>query len=247
MQSYEEKKGTNNIVENNNNLSEFTQSWADYVFLDSIPKEPPSLEEGKEKEGKNPDSTLYKSWIFEKTVHEETYDYLMYVENLQLIKEFRQGRTWKLELEGNEYIMRNIILPTSKPDFSSKYLPSFSFKGFELDYSSLDPKFNLTTCRIDIELDIESLYFSGWFYIGKNLQKVYEEEFPPFDDNLCILQNKQSGNLVSFHVNKNARYELPGDILNENQNNDKSDTLITTNVINQALNTFGDLDEGEYW
>lgn len=127
---------------------------------------------------------------------------------------------------------------------SRKYQITFSNGSYEIPYTSIDPKFNFEDCRLEVGLDFDKLYFTGWLYIGKSLQDVLKISLPPFSDTTQLLKNSETGDLVSFHVNQATRYELPSDTFTDTED---SHTIITTNILNQALNSFGDLDEGEYW
>ena len=233
-----------NIVENNNNFTEFNQVWSKYVFVDAIPESAPDLSEARESfTGNNPDRTSnYTVYVFQKTEHENTYDYLIYLSNFQLTKEFRQGRSWKLEFNNDEETLRNVILPSMT--VSRDYTPSFSDGEYLLQYTSVDPDFNFNDCRLEIGLDLDKLYFSGWIYIGKNLQETLQNYIPPFDDRIWLLKNKETGNKASLHVTDELEYELPPDNFTGTED---SHTLLSTNILNQALDKFGVLDEGEYW
>lgn len=233
-----------NIVENNNSFTEFSQVWANYIFTDDVPANPPDLSEATSTvEKNNSDGTIYTIRSFEKTAHEKTYTYLLHVSNLKLSKEFRQEKLWKLEFGGEEESIRNVILPNTTA--TRKYEIKFSNGEYTIPFTSLDPQFDLSNCRLEINMELEKLYFSGWIYAGENLQVLLENNLPPFDDTIWLLKNKETGNRVSFHVNQETRYELPAD--NPENIEEKSHTILTTNVINQALNTFGLLDEGLYW
>lgn len=234
----------NNIVENNNNFTEFNQVWAKYVFIDAIPDSIPELSEARESYvGQNADGTSqFTVYIFQKTEHENTYDYLIYLSNFQLTKEFRQGRSWKLEFNNSEETLRNVILPSMT--VSRDYTPSFSNGDYPIPYTSVDPDFNFDDCRLEIGLDLDKLFFSGWLYIGKNLQETLQNYLPPFNDKIWLLKNQETGNRVKLHVTDELDYELPPDNFT---NTEDSHTLISTNILNQVLDKFGILDEGEYW
>lgn len=234
-----------NIVENNNNFTDFSQVWSKYIFTDDIPDTPLSLEKASSVVTKdNVDkSTQYTLYIFDKTEHEKTYNYLIYVSNLQLVKEFRQGKSWKLILgDSGEEVIRNVILPSLKA--SREYTPKFSNGEFEIPFTSVDPDFDLSNCRLNTGLNFDKLYFTGWLYVGQNLQKLLIEKLPPFDDTEWLLKNIKTGNRAKIKVTKEATYTLPDDDFDVTED---SNTILTTNVLNQALAKFGELDEGEYW
>lgn len=233
-----------NVVENNNSFNDYTQVWSKYVFIDDVPSEPPLLELEHRSFTKNntDEGSQYTLHIFQKTEHENTYDYLLYVSNLKLIKEFRQGKSWILKLGDTEEAVRNVILPSMTA--SRSYTPSFSDGDFEIPFTSVNPDFNFRDCRIEVGLDFEKLYFSGWLYIGKNLKVLLEKNLPPFDDIMYLLKNSQTGNKASFQVTAEKRYKLPSDTFEDTEN---SNTILSTNILNQAINQFGILDEGEYW
>lgn len=232
-----------NISESNNSFLDFKQVWSNYVFVDQLPETPPELSEAYAmKSGNNKDGTVYTIYKFQKSEHEKTYDYMIYLSNFELTKEFRQGKSWKVEFAGSEETIRNIILPGISAN--RKYLPTFSNGSFEIPFTSLDPDFDFADCRINVSLNFDKLYFSGWLYIGKNLQTILESGLPPFDDKLWLLKDNTTGKRVSFHVNQEVRYELPDNTFDDTED---SNTIISTNILNQALNKFGVLDEGQYW
>ncbi len=232
-----------NIVENNNNFTNYLQIWSKYIFVDEVPEIPPELTEAASTTTfKNADESEYTVRIFQKSDHELDYNYLIHLSNFQLTKEFRQGKSWLFNYDENEESIRQIILPNMTA--SRKYQITFSDGSYEIPYTSIDPKFNFEDCRLEVGLDFDKLYFTGWLYIGKSLQDVLKISLPPFSDTTQLLKNSETGNLVSFHVNQATRYELPSDTFTDTED---SHTIITTNILNQALNSFGDLDEGEYW
>lgn len=233
-----------NIVENNNSFAEFNQTWSKYIFTDDIPDTPPKLRKAYKHSTKTniDNESQYTVHVFQKTEHETTYDYLIYISNFQLTKEFRQGKSWKLELGGDEESLRNLILPTMTT--SREYTPTFTDGEYEIPFTSVDPNFDFKDCRIDVGLDFDRLYFSGWLYVGKNLRELLVKYLPPFDDELYLLKNKDTSNKASFHVGAEKRYKLPGDTFEDVE---KSDTIITSTILNQALDSFGVLDEGEFW
>ena len=234
-----------NVVENNYSLTDYYQSWSSYVFTDAIPENTPDLKSAiNVTEKYNNDGTSYTIRAFEKTEHENTYIYLLYVSNFQLTKEFRQGKSWKFLFGDSEASIRNIILPKAAATISEAYAPKFSNGEFELSYTSVDPKFDLNDCRIDTGLDFDKLYFTGWLYAGKNLQELLSKGLPPFDDKLWLLKNEITGNKASFKVNQETRYELPADTF---KGTEDSHTLISTNILNQVIDKFGIVDEGVFW
>ena len=81
-----------NVVENNNSFVDFSQVWSDFVFVDPIPDEAPSVKDCKYQIAKeNPDKSIYTESYFQIVTDNKEYDYLIYVSNFQLTKEFRQA------------------------------------------------------------------------------------------------------------------------------------------------------------
>lgn len=233
------------VVESNNSFTKFDQVWAEQVFTDPISENPPDLSTAITKQiYTNKDGTTYTVNIFQITTDlSGARNYLMYISNFQLTKEFRQGRSWKLELSGNEEMLRHVILPGLTS--SRGYTPTFTNGIVEIPYTSVDPDFDFTECRINVGLDFDKLYFTGWIYIGRNLKQWIEDNvLPPFDEDLWLIIDNKSGNRVRFNITGEKTYTLPGDDTVEVENDD---TIITSSNINRALNNFGKLDEGEYW
>lgn len=233
-----------NIVENNNSFLKYNQVWSNFVFTDSIPDTPPSLDSAISSESlTNKDNTLYTLYRFQLSTDNEEYDYLIYISNFQLTKEFRQGRDWKLELNGNEEVIRNVIFPGTTA--SRKYTPAFSNGDYEIPFTSVDPYFDLRDCRIKVGLDFDKLYFSGWIYVGKNLKDLLNDNsILPFDSSKWLIKDKNTQNRVRFDISAEKVYKLPTNTFDAAEN---SDTLITSTILNEAINSFGVLDEGESW
>lgn len=231
-----------NIVENNNSLVDFSQVWSNYVFVDQLPEECPELSTATSSRTiKNEDGTFCELFYFQKESDNSTYDYLIYFSNLQLIKEFRQGRAWKLVFEGTEEAIRRLVLPGTT--ISRNYTPEFSDERRELPYTSVDPKFDLRDCRINVGLPFNKLYLSGWLYIGKTLYDISENILPPFDDSLWLLKNKKTGNRAKFSVREENNYILPPSKVNEMEPH----MIVTTDIFNTVANSIGILDEGVCW
>lgn len=233
-----------NIVENNNSFTKFSQVWSHFVFTDNIPVDAPVLDSAQRTEKfLNADKTYYTARFFQITNDNDAWDYLLHVSNFQLTKEFRQGRSWKLELNGEEESLRAVILPGTT--VSRTYTPSFTDGSYSIPYTSVDPDFDFENCRINVGLDFSKLYFTGWIYIGKTFQTLLQKELKlPFASYLWLLKDQKTGNKVKFEISKEATYKLPADEFDDTED---SDTIVTTNIINQVLNKHGRLDEGEVW
>lgn len=231
-----------NVVENNNSFVDFNQVWSEYVFTDRIPTECPDISQTTQKTYSNPDGTVYSIYTFQITTDNETYDYLCYVSNFQLTKEFRQGRYWKFEFNKDEENLRAIILPGTTT--SRSYTPSFSNGKNTIPYTSVDPEFDLSNCRIKVGLDFDKLYISGWIYVGKNLQDHFQRNLlPPFDSDAWLIKDLKTGNRVKFNIQQELTYNLPA----EHVETLEPHTILTNDIINQVLNEIVDLDEGECW
>lgn len=233
-----------NLVENNNSFVKYNQVWANFTFTDNIPEVAPSLNSATSTNTyTNKDKSIYTVYIYQKKTDNETYDYLMYISNFQLTKEFRQRKDWKFELNGNEETIRSIILPGTTT--SRSYTPSFSNGEYEIPFTSVDPYFDLRDCRIKVGLDFDKLYFSGWIYLGKTLKDLLGDNLiPPFDSIKWLIKDTKTGNKVKFDISSERTYKLPSDTFTGKEGDN---TIITTNILNQALNSFGILDEGVYW
>lgn len=233
-----------NIVENNNSFVKYNQVWSSFVFTDNLSEDPPALETAnKIVEITNKDNSICTYYTFQLHTDNENYDYLIYLSNFQLTKEFRQGKDWKLEFQDNEEFLRNVVLPGTTN--TRKYTPTFSTEDYQIPFTSLDPYFDLRDCRIKIGIDLEKLYFSGWLYVGKSLKNLLEKDLKlPFDDNLWLLKNNKTNEKAKFTVTSEKIYKLPNNRFNDTED---SDTLISTTILNETINTIGKLDEGEYW
>lgn len=234
------------ITENNNNFVDFKQIWPNYIYTEAIPIEPPALADATSTTRyENPDGTIYSVSLFTKKYDTDDVElpHLIYINNIQLIKEFRQLNIWKLNYKGDEESLRRVIFPgiTTNRD----YAPKFTSGGRVIPYTSLDPIFNLQDCNMEVHLNLNELHFSGWLYVGKSLQDVLATNELPFDDELWLIQDKQNGNRARFNVTQEKVYELPPD--NPNHIPTDKDMVVTTNVFNYVLNEIGNADEGEYW
>lgn len=233
-----------NIVENNNSFTKFNQVWSNFVFTDKIPTDAPSLDTAdKQQTLLNPDRTVYTARVYQLTDDNDTWDYLLHLENFQLIKEFRQGKAWKLELDGEEESLRSLVLPGTTT--SRTYTPSFTNGAYTIPYTSVDPDFDFENCRINVGLDFDKLYFTGWLYVGQTLQKLLTSRLSlPFSSSLWLIKDDKTGNKVKFEISKEVTYKLPADSFDDTED---SNTVVTTNIVNDVLNKHGRLDEGEYW
>ena len=233
-----------NIVENNNSFVKFSQVWAHQVFTDVIPAEVPDISKLEQFTFNNKDGTLCNYWYVENTTDNQHYNFLLYISNFQLTKEFRQGKAWKFELNDNEESIRSIILPGTTT--ARGYTPTFSNGEFEIPFTSVDPDFDLENCRINVGLDFEKLYFSGWVFCGKTLQQLLNETLkPPFDHIFWLLKNPQTGDRARFTVQEELTYKLPKSWTFDDT--EDSNTLVSTNIFNKVVNKFMIADEGEYW
>ena len=156
-----------NIVENNNSIVNFIQVWPETIYTEVIPENPPALAEAIHTTGSNKDGTPYNLYTFKKVTANKNYPYLIYVSHFQLTKEFRQKNIWKIEIANDEESIRRIIFPGKTT--TRKYAPTFSSEGQEIPYTNLNPRFDLRDCRINVEMDLDELYFSGWLYVGESL------------------------------------------------------------------------------
>ncbi len=232
-----------NLVENNNSYTSFEQIWSQYVFTDKLPETLPDINtvERKELKNKNEDS-ICSYYVFEKAEDNLTYDYLIYISNFKLTKEFRQKKLWKFEWDDNEENLRRFIIPGTVT--TRIYTPTFTNGSYTIPYTSIDPEFDFSNCRIKVGLDFEKLYISGWLYIGQDLQKLLHTSLPPFDDRIWLLKNNTTQDKASIQVQETLRFKLPKSSFDDTED---SNTILTTNILNQALASFGVLDEGEYW
>lgn len=233
-----------NIVENNNSFVKYNQVWSNFVFTDNIPEDPPNPETANNvSEYINKDNSIYTVYTFRAQTDNSNHEYLLYLSNFQLTKEFRQGKDWKLEFRDNEEFLRNVILPGTTT--TRKYTPTFSTEDYQIPFTSLDPYFDLRECRIKIGIDLNKLYFSGWLYVGKSLTNLLDKDLKlPFDDTLWILKDTKTTNKVKFDVSLEKTYKLPGNNFSDTED---SDTLVSTTILNETINTIGRLDEGVYW
>lgn len=233
-----------NIVENNNSFVKYNQVWSNFVFTDNIPEDPPTLDQADDViEFQNKDNSIYTCYTFQFHTDNESYNYLIYLSNFQLTKEFRQEKDWKLEFKNNEECLRNIILPGTTT--ARKYTPTFSTENYQIPFTSLDPTFDFRDCRIRVGLDLDKLYFSGWLYVGKNLKDLLEKDLKlPFNDTLWLLKDPETKNKAKFDVSEEKTYKLPSNNFNDTED---SDTLISTTIFNETINSIGRIDEGVYW
>lgn len=234
------------VLENNNEFTQFKQVLPEYIFSDIIPAEPPLSESARVSDfGRNKDDTQYRYSIFSTENPNQNWDYLIHLENFQLTKEFRQGKFWKLEFEGEEENLRRIILPGQNT--TRTYTPKFYKKGSAtpLPFTSIDPVFDLGNCRIQVGLDLDSLYIDCWLYVGKNLREILDNNLPPFNSKIWLLQDPDTKVLNRFELTQDKKvFVLPPDNLTELP---EDDLIVTTKTLNWILNQIGCLDEGEYW
>lgn len=235
-----------NVVENNNSFVDFSQVWSDFVFVDPIPDEAPSVKDCKYQIAKeNPDKSIYTESYFQIVTDNKEYDYLIYVSNFQLTKEFRQAKVWKFEWNKDEESIRRLILPGTTA--SRSYVPKFTNGEIEIPYTSVDPNFDFENCRITTGLNFDKLYFTGWLYVGKTIKSVLDDELKlPFNNKYWLLKDLQTGKKVRFEIRKENVYILPGDSFEDDMKVDDN-VIVTTNILNQVSNLFLSLDQGEYW
>lgn len=236
-----------NVVENNNSFVDFSQVWSDFVFTDPIPDEAPSIKDCKYQITKeNPDKSTYTESYFQIVTDNKEYDYLLYVSNFQLTKEFRQSKVWKFEWNKDEESIRRLILPGTTA--SRSYVPKFTNGEIEIPYTSVDPNFDFENCRITTGLNFDKLYFTGWLYVGKTIKSVLDDELKlPFNSKYWLLKDLQTGKKVRFEIEKENVYVLPGDEFDEENRGVSDNVIVTTNILNQVANLFVHLDCGEYW
>ena len=240
-------ENVSNIVENNNKLTGFKQIWPEFIFTDKIPDEAPRLTSAtKTEQFENKDRSVYTVYTFniDNVQISGNHEYLVYLSNFQLEKEFRQGKSWILKFLNNEESLRNVILPGRTLDRS--YTPEFTNGQYQIPYTSINPVFDFENCRIHVGLDFEKLFFNGWIYIGKNLESLLRNgnALPPFSDAIWLLKDFQTNKKARFDVTEQKAYILPG---SSYDGEEKSDTIITTTIMNDALNKHAVLDEGVYW
>lgn len=235
-----------NVVENNNSFVDFSQVWSDFVFTDPIPDEAPNVKDCKYQITKeNPDKSTYTESYFQIVTDNKEYDYLLFVSNFQLTKEFRQSKVWKFEWNKDEESIRRLILPGTTA--SRSYVPKFTNGEIEIPYTSVDPNFDFENCRITTGLNFDKLYFTGWLYVGKTIKSVLDDELKlPFNSKYWLLKDLQTGKKVRFEIKKENVYILPGDSFEDDMKVDDN-VIVTTNILNQVSNLFLSLDEGEYW
>lgn len=234
------------ISENNNSTTDFKQIWSNYIFVDDIPEIAPNYKDYPFSQHFNKNSTNYLVYDiqFLDESKNEKRSILNYIENYQLVKEFRQKNVFKFDNDFDEEVIRNIIIPGTTKDRS--YTPVFytivSGEKKEIPYLNLNPIWDLKNCRLTTVLELDNLYFSGWIYKGL---KLNEFSNLPFNDELYILKNK---NNIKASLRVTAKedkfYNLPDsklDIVNSDS------TIVTHETINQVLNNIGDLDGGRYW
>lgn len=233
-----------NIVETNNDYTgnlEFQQIWPSFIPVDSLPEKPPALPKTYTSSW-NKDLSETLTFTLMKETPNETYPYLEYRKNLQLVKCYRQGKTWAFP---NEMDIRNLIFPSITQD--REYCPIFTDGKNEIPYTSLNPIANLKDCTFETTLDLDKLFISGWFYKGKKLSERLESFEMPFDDSKWLLKGNEG--LARFKVfpgEKNV-YQLPPNETKPETVVDLDNMLVTNKNINVVLNKIGHLDEGEYW
>ena len=236
------------MVENNNNETGFMQIWPDYIYSDKIKAEPPAYKDFPKTVGSNPDGTSYIK--YDVSIGDDSDDstrpYLIYVEDYQLTKEFRQSnKILKFDGEFDEEYLRRVIFPgtTTTRGYAPTFRTKVGDKYSDIPYTFLNPEWDLENCRIKVDADIEVIYFSGWFYVGGTLADMYT---PPFDDRIWLLQN-EDGVKAKFHITNdtNKSYNLPKTDMEGFV--EKDSTLVTHETINTVLNTIGELDGGRYW
>ena len=237
-----------NVVENNNSFTQYLQVWPDFIFTDKIPGKAPLLATAnKTEQFENIDKSIYTLYTFKVDSAQDasSYDLLLFVANFQLKKEFRQGQSWIFDLLKNgEESIRSAILPGTTVDRS--YTPSFSNGSYEIPYTSIDPIFDFENCRIVVGLDFGKLYFNGWVYVGNNLAKMLWSggALPPFSDTIWLLKDFKTNKKARFDVTEQKAYILPG---NHYDDEEDSDTLLTTTIMNEALNKHAVIDQGVFW
>lgn len=227
------------MVENNNALTKFQQIWPQYVFLEEVPNTPPSLDTaGKVTVGTNPDGTPYRKFEFflgstDKTDPKPT---LTFYEHIQLSKEFRQSKYF---IFPNEEDIRRVILPNlnSNRDYTPKI---FCETGEEIAQTQVVPKMDYESCRLSINVEVESLKLDCWLYTGHTLDEL---GVPPFSDTIWLIQNSK-GERASFTVSEQKSYILPPTVLTIVN---KDSTLVTHETISTVINNIGEIDGGEYW
>lgn len=236
-----------NVVENNNSFVDFSQVWSDFVFTDPIPDEAPAIKECRNQITKeNLDKTTYTESYFQIETDNGVHDYLIFVSNFLLTKEFRQSKVWKFEWNRDEESIRRLILPGTTA--SRSYVPKFTDGETEIPYTSVDPTFDFENCRITTGLNFDKLYFTGWIYVGNTVKSVFNNELKlPFNNKYWLLKDLQTGKKVRFEIEKENVYVLPGDEFDEETRDVNDNVIVTTNILNQVANLFVHLDEGEYW
>lgn len=231
------------MVENNNSQMDYKQIWPDYVYSDRIPDTAPDYHLLPYTEKLNKDGSKYL--VFDCQIGEASNDsnrpFLVYVQKLKLIKEFRQKNIFKFDTEDfDEEFLRRVIFPGQTTDRS--YAPEFYSNGEQIEYMNLDPKWDLENCRIYTDLDLDELYISCWIYVGSTLADLY---MPPFSDKIWLVRDEETGNKAKFKVSEQKSYNLPRTDMEGFV--EKDSTLVTHETINAVLNTIGELDGGRYW
>lgn len=227
------------MIENNNGLIDFVQIRPEYVHIDLIPDSAPELNTLSKETKLNPDGTVYNVYTYySKNISDgKNVPILQYVENLQLIKEIRQSGVWKFPTEED---LRKIIFPGETLDRS--YCPKFYSDSIEISYAQIEPTWDLSNCRLSSNADLDNLYTSCWMYVGRNLT---ESQTLPFNENLWLLKDPNTGNMIRFDVTEHKVYILPKTNMEGNVKIDS--TIVTHETINTVLNAIGDLDCGEWW
>lgn len=235
-----------NVVENSSNFTEYNQIWAEYIFTDTIPRIAPSLTEAVSIEEKNNNkNSIYTVRSFQRSDYEGDRIYMLHVSNLKLKKPYRQCNYWEFDIGSGPDVIRNVILPTAIVGISPSYTPTFTNgEASVIPYTYLDPFFNLQDCRLETKVDVDELYFTGWIYVGRNLQVLLDNHLPPFNDTLWILRDTKTGNKAGFDVSAEIMYKLPSDTFSDTED---SHTIVTTNILNQVISQHGRLDEGSLW
>ena len=228
------------MIENNNRETNFIQVWPDYVYTEVVPEQCPELL-SKAETFNNRDGTIYTIHKVSKVndANNDSKDFLMKVSNLLLVREFRQGNIYKFE---DEEMIRRIILPgqTTYRD----YQPIFRIDNTNVEYTVLDPNYDLSNCRIKLNTDAEKVYIDCWFYIGETLADIFK---PPFSDDTYILINLDTNAKVKLKLLEtvNKEYFLPKTDMKGEVKEDA--TFVTQETINTVLNEIGKIDGGVYW
>ena len=228
------------VVENNNELTQFLQIKPEYVQIDKIPDEPPSLNDLDVETIHLDNGELYKVYTFyDKDVSSgANIPVLKYLDHFPLTKELRQSSVFKFPKESE---LRGLVLPGET--LNRKYTPTFYSENQQILYTQLDPTIDFSNCRISTRLELKDLYISGWVYVGRKLDGMTSI---PFNENLWLIRDPDTGALARFDVTEDHKtYILP--YTNMKGKVKEDGTLVTHETINEVLNTIGKLDCGEWW